>query len=92
MVSDTLTDNTNGYGWTETSQTQTDGSCVFMANGYHITTIDQGYRFYKGISEKIVLSDFVLQVDMKILAGEEGGILFRWGQGVNFDIKLLVSR
>ena len=76
--SDTLTQNTEEYQWTEVRRI--DGSCVFR-NGYHITTLDQFYRFYKGISAVLVLSDFRLQVDMKIKAGEEGGVLFRWNKG-----------
>ncbi len=51
--SDALTDNTNGYNWTEIIQP--DGSCVFRSNGYHITTLDLNYRFYKGLSREIVL-------------------------------------
>jgi hypothetical protein len=78
--SDPLTDNTKRYKWTEVRQP--DGSCVFSSNGYHITTLDQDYRFYKGISEVLVLSNFVLQVDMKVMAGEEGGVLFRWNMGI----------
>jgi hypothetical protein len=78
--SDPLTDNTKGYKWTEVRQT--DGSCVFSSNGYHVTTLHRDYRFYKGFSEVLVLSNFVLQVDMKVMAGEEGGVLFRWYKGI----------
>jgi TIR domain-containing protein len=77
--SDPLTQNTKEYQWTEVRNL--DGSCVFRLNGYHITTLDQFYRFYKGISEVLVLSNFVLQVDMKVMVGEEGGVLFRWNNG-----------
>jgi hypothetical protein len=77
--SDPLTDNTKGYEWTEIRQA--DGSCVFSSKGYHITTLDEYYRFYKGFSDVLVLSNFVLQVDLKIMVGE-GGVFFRWNDGI----------
>jgi hypothetical protein len=77
-LDDPLSSNANEYQWTELSQS--DGSCTFRADGYYVETGDPNYRFYLGPCDNVTVDNLLLEVQMKIIAGNEGGLIFCWHQ------------
>ncbi len=75
VVNDPLVDNSKGYRWDEGSDSS-GGTCKFTSSGYHaIETQTQYFNtcFAKGTN----FSNFTFQVNMTILQGDRGGLLFR---------------
>jgi len=73
-LSDPLQDNSKGYGWAETSDSY--GSCQFKGGAYHASLIKVGY-FYQCLAQNPDFSNFTFQVEMTIIKGNYGGIVFR---------------
>ncbi len=71
--SDPLHDNSNGYNWDEVTDSQ--GSCTFTAGAYHATATEP--RSFHACTKATNFSNFAYQVQMTIVAGDYGGILFR---------------
>ncbi|HEU5227516.1 MAG TPA: protein kinase [Ktedonobacteraceae bacterium] len=77
VLNDPLHDNTRGYNWDRGYTRGADGtSCTFIDNAYHVIEINKG-RIYYCTETKIPVRDFALQVDMTIISGDLGGIVFR---------------
>lgn len=70
---DPLHDNSSGYNWDEV--TNSNGSCTFTGEAYHVATSHSGH--FQPCTEPTNFSNFVYQVQMTITAGESGGIIFR---------------
>jgi len=70
---DPLHDNSSGYDWDEV--TNSNGSCTFTGEAYHVATSHSGH--FQPCTEPTNFSNFVYQVQMTITAGESGGIIFR---------------
>jgi hypothetical protein len=75
ILDDPLRDNSQGYGWDEQSS-NTGGDCKFTASGYDVLQSDPNYFNYCYAS-KTNLSNFAYEVQMTIIKGDAGGILFR---------------
>ncbi len=66
---ESLTTPENGIGW------ETGAHCAFSAGSYHV--ISQDPRFFESCSNGINYSNFAMEVDMQIIHGNAGGVLFR---------------
>lgn len=64
-----LSDEHNSIGW------ETGIHCTFRSGAYHV--VSQNPRFFDHCSNGISYSDFTLEVEMTIVAGDQGGLLFR---------------
>lgn len=84
-VSDTLARN-SPLQWNE-YDTSSNGGCVFTAGTYHVKEYATGY-FQTCFAQAGNFSNFTLQVQMTILSGEYGGIIFR-ADGQNSKFYLL---
>ncbi len=77
---DPLQDNSKGNNWDEVTDSR--GSCVFTQRAYQVTASAQatqspGLRPLYFCTEETAFSNFVYQVQMTIVAGDYGGIVFR---------------
>ena len=77
---DPLQDNSKGNNWDEVTDSR--GSCVFSQRGYQVratarATQSPGLRPLYFCTEETAFSNFVYQVQMTIVAGDYGGIVFR---------------
>ncbi|WP_069803046.1 family 16 glycoside hydrolase [Thermogemmatispora onikobensis] len=64
-----LSDARNSIGW------ETGVHCIFRSGAYHV--VSQDPRFFDQCGNGISYSDFTLEVEMTIVAGDQGGLLFR---------------
>jgi hypothetical protein len=71
VLNDPLTDNSHGYKWNEAS-----GDCQFPGDGYHVSTAVKSYTFWC-TAYATNFRNFVYQVQMTILKGDAGGLIFR---------------
>jgi hypothetical protein len=71
---DPLSDNSKGYSWDVGSYT--DGTCAFSGGAYHASTPKINF-FYICTAQATDFSNFALEVQMKILQGDCGGMVFR---------------
>ena len=69
--SDPLSNNSNGYGWSEAAP-----NCAFSGGTYHAIAPDANYADYC-LADATNLSDFVLEAQMQVVKGDGGGIVFR---------------
>ena len=73
ILNDALRDNSNGYNWQETNDSS--GSCEFTGGAYHART-HAGY-FYPCTANNTDFDSFAYEVQMKIIKGDCGALLFR---------------
>jgi hypothetical protein len=71
---DPLSDNSKGYAWD--ASTHTDGTCAFSGGAYHSST-PKTHFFYVCTAEATDFSNFAFEVQLKILQGDCGGMIFR---------------
>ncbi|WP_052889878.1 family 16 glycoside hydrolase [Thermogemmatispora carboxidivorans] len=64
-----LSDARNSIGW------ETGVHCIFRSGAYHV--VSQDPRYFDHCSNGMSYSDFTLEVEMTIVAGDQGGLLFR---------------
>ncbi len=76
---DPLSDNSKGYGWD--TGTTNNGTCDFSAGAYHVSPAKTNF-FYLCSSKASNYSNFAFEVQMNIIKGDCGGIIFR-GDSVN---------
>ncbi len=69
--SDPLSDNSKGHGWSEYAI-----NCAFKAGAYHAMAPNPRYSDYC-LTSKTNLSNFAFEVQMQVIQGEGGGIIFR---------------
>jgi len=72
VLSDPLNDNSQGNGWAENSY------CAFSGGAYHITLARPSS--FIPCRATPTISNFALQVQMTVLSGDFGGIVFRTNQ------------
>src|SRR6266516_2923989 len=74
-INDTLQDNGLGYGWDE-SNFSGGGGCSFVNGAYH-STMPQNNSLSPCFAQNTTYGNFSFQVQMTIVAGDQGGIIFR---------------
>lgn len=74
VLNDSLSNNSQGYNWLVTSDSN--GSCAFTGGAYHVRTQKGGY-FYPCMANATDFDNFAYEVQMKIVKGDCGAILFR---------------
>jgi serine/threonine protein kinase len=71
--------------WEQDINQQHTGLCTISGGAYHTTMGAQGYRWcIDNAASMLNFSDFAYQIQMKILKGDCGGILFRANQEVTY--------
>lgn len=73
-VTDSLSQN-DGLRWDQYDNSNSDG-CVYAGGSYHVKELQSGY-FQTCMAQTSNFSNFTLQVQMTILRGDFGGIIFR---------------
>ncbi len=73
-LSDPLSDNSNGNGWSE--GTSSNFACAFAGGAYHASE-SQKNSFVYCDAPSTNFRDFAFQVQMKIIKGDDGGVIFR---------------
>jgi eukaryotic-like serine/threonine-protein kinase len=71
---DPLSDTSRGYAWDVS--THTDGTCAFSGGAYHAST-PKTHFFYVCTAEATDFSNSAFEVQLKILHGDCGGMIFR---------------
>lgn len=71
---DPLTDNSKGYAWD--ASVHTDGTCAFTGGSYHVSTPKTQF-FYLCSAEVSDFSNFAFEVQLKVVKGDCGGMVFR---------------
>lgn len=75
-LDDSLSNNSRGYGWQEASFPDPNGrSCQFIGNAYHV--IDVLPNGYIPCHTALQASNFTLEVQMRIIKGNCGGLSLR---------------
>ena len=74
IITDALTQN-DGLHWDQ-YDTANSGGCVYAGNAYHVKELQSGF-FQTCMAQSSNYSNFTLQVQMTILRGDFGGIIFR---------------
>ncbi len=77
VLNDSLTDNSKGYKWDESSFSGTD-SCGFAGGAYHV--VEKTGLICIPEASNLNLSNFAFEVNIKIVKGDNGGIAFRVDQ------------
>jgi serine/threonine protein kinase len=73
-LNDPLSDNSNGYFWSESNESG--GGCGFSGGAYHVSVLHQVSSHYCN-AVTTNLSNFAYEVHMTIIQGDSGGIMFR---------------
>ncbi len=74
---DPLRDNSQGYGWVEGSTNTTGSACTFKGGAYHVLQSDPTVFNSYCIANSHNFSNFAYEVQMQIIQGDGGGIIFR---------------
>jgi eukaryotic-like serine/threonine-protein kinase len=74
-LNDSLRDNSKGYSWNELTQPDY-GFCKFVGGAYH-AEVSQNSSFFRCSTDSLNFSNSAYQVQMTILKGDRGGIVFR---------------
>ncbi len=88
-LSDPLSDNSNGNGWSE--GTGSNYACVFAGGAYHASD-SQKNNFLYCDAPSTDFRDFAYQVQMKIIKGDAGGVIFRANATNNTDYVFSVGQ
>jgi type II secretory pathway pseudopilin PulG len=70
-LSDPLSDNSKGHGWSEDAP-----NCAFTGGAYHVIAPDARYADYC-LAGATNFSDFAFEAQMQIIKGDSGGLDFR---------------
>src|SRR5712692_2742891 len=76
-LSDPLSDNSKGYGWSEDAP-----NCVFTGGAYHVIAPDARYSDYC-LAQATNFNDFAFEAQMQIIKGDAGGLDFRFTSTTN---------
>jgi hypothetical protein len=74
-LDDPLHDNSKSNSWEEAINTSGGGTCAFKGGAYHVSESDPNYFQYCTAGPSF--SNFVFEVQMKIIKGNAGGVIFR---------------
>ncbi|MBV8693909.1 MAG: serine/threonine protein kinase [Ktedonobacteraceae bacterium] len=77
-LNDPLRDNSQGYNW-QTGKNQNNATCTFVDGAYQSTQPLDG-DFHACLALATNFSDFVYEVEMTMVSGYGGGIIFRANQ------------
>lgn len=75
-LNDPLSSNNKGYNWDESVLSDGSSSCKFTDGTYHITMLQSGYVNHC-TALNTNFSSFAYQVQMTIVKGDIGGVIFR---------------
>lgn len=78
-VTDALSDNSQGHGWPEFTTNSIGGACQFTGGAYHVSASKAGYGSFC-LASKSNFSNFASEVQMRIIQGDCGGLIFRFQQ------------
>jgi serine/threonine protein kinase len=85
---DPLRDDSSGYRWDEAQP-----NCTFMGGSYYVTTLDQPILPILGCNAGLTnFSNFAYEVQMKIIKGDAGGLMFRVVTTMNANYVFFVSQ
>ena len=84
-LEDPLSDNSKGNNWDVNTSSDGKETCQFTAGTYYVAALDPRYANHC-YARNTTFSNFTYQVQMVIIKGDLGGILFRLGQANNQDI------
>jgi hypothetical protein len=76
VLNDPLTSNSKLSNWTSGYYSNTGTACTFANGAYHVVESNLNH-FYYCIASNTNFSNFIFQVQMTILRGNAGGIIFR---------------
>ncbi|MBP2327031.1 hypothetical protein JOF56_007416 [Kibdelosporangium banguiense] len=82
LVDDSLRDNHSDNRWGEGSGTY--GDCTFADGAYHARPRQLLGQYHVCCRSDIRRDDFAVQVDVRIAAGDEGGLAFRWNNSIGY--------
>jgi hypothetical protein len=86
FLANSLSNNSAGYPWPE--GTDKVGTCLFTGGAYH--NIEPTPDYFHGCGPRgVTLRDFVFQVQMTIVKGDAGGIIFRWNSNTQHYMFLI---
>jgi hypothetical protein len=89
-LDDPLRDSLSGYNWDEGSN-GFGGTCTFSGGAYHVSQANTNY-FQYCLANTPTFSNFVFEVQMKIIKGDAGGVIFRANTHSNDFYVFLVSQ
>ncbi len=84
VLNDPLSDNSQGYGWDVYPTNSIGGACQFTGGAYYVSASQAGYSNFC-LASKSAFSNFAFEVQMRIIQGDCGGIIFRF-QHINNGI------
>jgi hypothetical protein len=73
-ILDPLRDDSLGFGWDEGSFS--DGGCTFSGGAYHANTVKTN-AFHYCVANSATYSNFTFEVQVQIIKGDCGGLIFR---------------
>jgi hypothetical protein len=88
-LNDPLADNGRGYNWEEGVRDQ--GYCTFTGGSYH-SSIPVAGTFHSCLASSQDFSNFAFEVQMNIISGNTGGIVFRANRATTHFYYFLVDR
>jgi hypothetical protein len=81
VATDALSHNSQGHGWDEFPTNSIGGACQFTGGAYHVSAAKAGYSNFC-LASKSNFSNFAFEVQMRIIQGDCGGVIFRF-QDIN---------
>jgi eukaryotic-like serine/threonine-protein kinase len=81
-VTDALIDNGQGYGWYEYPTNSIGGACQFAGGAYHVSQSNAQYISFCN-AKNTNFSNFAFEVQMRIIQGDCGGLIFRYQDSNN---------
>ncbi len=88
VLNDPLHGNSKGYKWEEGPSNQ--GSCTFTGGAYHASIPSIGYM-HSCLETSQSFNNFAFEVQMNILSGHVGGIVFRANSATNRFYGFLIN-
>jgi hypothetical protein len=89
VLDDSLTDNSKGYNWEQSSDNY--GSCGFVKGAYQAVSQTRG-SFEYCLATPTSYANFIYQVQMTIVKGDGGGLVFRADDTGQKFYRLLINQ
>ena len=81
-LDDPLSDNSHGYGWYDYPTNSIGGACQFTGGAYHVSQSNAQYISFCS-AKSTNFSNFAFEVQMRIIQGDCGGVIFRFKEPNN---------
>ena len=81
-LDDPLSDNSHGYGWYDYPTNSIGGACQFTGGAYHVSQSNAQYISFCS-AKSTNFSNFAFEVQMRIIQGDCGGVIFRFQEPNN---------